>query len=102
MSGEAETGNVRIFGRGEPGGKGVGLSKIDDCRIPGVRKLKTLILSTDYYDRFVGGGGVLAGEDVRSLTAVLDDLGDGPISVRSSATNEAGFSAAGTGSVHAG
>jgi hypothetical protein len=102
MLGEAETGNVKVFGRGEPGGKGVGLSKINDCRIPGVRKLKTLILSTDYYDRFVEGGGTLAGEDLPSLAALLEDLGDGPISVRSSATNEAGFGDAGSGAVHAG
>ncbi len=97
-----ETGNVRIYGRGEPGGKGAGLSKINEAHIPGVRKLKTLILSTDFYDRFVDGGGVLAEDDLRSLASVLEDLGDGPISVRSSATNEAGFDTAGSGSVHAG
>lgn len=95
-------GDVKIFGEGELGGKGAGLVKINECSIPKAHKLRTRILTTDFYDRFRESGGKFCQDDMNTLTAVLERLGGIPISVRSSATNEAVVSRGGEGSVHAG
>lgn len=95
-------GDVEIYGRGELGGKGAGLVKINDCRIPGARKLRTRILTTAFFDRFVEAGGRLGDEELNAVASILKNSGNVPISVRSSATNEACVSEEGGGSVHAG
>ena len=59
-----EIGDVKIFGKGLLGGKGAGLVKINECNIPKVHKLKTLILTTSYYDRFLNLGGKFGNEEL--------------------------------------
>ncbi len=95
-------GDVKIFGDGSLGGKGAGLVKINELSIPHVHKLTTRILTTSYYDRFCERGGKFCKEDVITITNVLEEFGAIPISVRSSATNEACISIGGEVSVHAG
>lgn len=95
-------GEVKIFGKGSLGGKGAGLVKINECNIPEVHKLKTLIITTSYYDRFLDLGGSFGNEELKTISTILEEFEKIPISVRSSATNEACVSADGKGSVHAG
>jgi hypothetical protein len=97
-----KVGDVKIFGLGELGGKGAGLVKINECSIPKAHKLRTRILTTAFYDGFRSLGGRFGREDLNSIAAILEGLGGIPISVRSSATNEAIISSGGKGSVHAG
>jgi hypothetical protein len=97
-----EHGNVKTFGSGAVGGKGEGLILIDECPIPRAYKLKTWILTTSFYDRFLERGGRLADEDEAAAAAILEEIGDFPIGVRSSATNEAITNKAGFGPIHAG
>ncbi|UCE07448.1 MAG: hypothetical protein JSW07_05285, partial [bacterium] len=95
-------GDVKIYGKGLLGGKGAGLVKINECKIPRAHKLRTRVLSTIFYDRFLDNGGKFEDEELTSISTILNELGDIPISVRSSATNEACVSPEGGGSVHAG
>jgi len=95
-------GDVTIYGDGSPGGKGLGLSRINECPIPKVSKLKTRILSTMFYDRYLERGGQFGKEESAILSSIVQELGDIPIGVRSSATNEASRSAEGTILIHAG
>ena len=95
-------GNVKVFGSGSVGGKGEGLIQIDECPLPRACKLRTWILTTDFYDRFLECGGRLADEDLAVAAGILEEIGDTPIAVRSSATNEAVISEKGFGPVHAG
>ncbi len=95
-------GSIKIFGDGSPGGKGIGLVRIDECSLPGTEKLKTWILATAFYERFMDRGGRFRPEEIDALISILDELGDIPIGVRSSATNEAGTSGEGMGLIHAG
>ncbi|MCK4336539.1 MAG: hypothetical protein KAX11_01260, partial [Candidatus Aminicenantes bacterium] len=95
-------GDVRIYGKGVLGGKGDGLVQINEKRIPGTHKLRTRILTTSFYERFLENEGAIPKSDQKTIASILDDLGDLPISVRSSATNEASVLAGGDKSVHAG
>jgi hypothetical protein len=95
-------GDVKIFGSGSLGGKGAGLVTINECDIPQTKKLKTRILSTIFYDRFRKEGGKLKAEDLNLLDVILKELGDIPLGVRSSATNEACAAPEQIGPVHAG
>jgi len=95
-------GNVKVYGDGSPGGKGIGLIMINECPIPQAEKIGTRILSTSFYDRFIEGGGALADEDQEVIRTVVEELGDGPIGVRSSATDEAGGEEGGRSHLHAG
>ncbi len=95
-------GDVKAYGDGSLGGKGTGLARINECRIPNTEKIQTRILTTSFFDTFVENDGVF-GEDERSvIISILRELGDGPIGVRSSATNESGLSTDKEDLVHAG
>jgi hypothetical protein len=95
-------GDVKIFGSGSPGGKGAGLIKIDEISLPKTRKLKTWILTTSHFDRFLDEERRLGEETRRIVASVLEELGDAPLGIRSSATNEAASEAGRSGPVHAG
>jgi len=97
-----KTGDVRVFGSGKPGGKGAGLIKTNEIILPKVGKLKTRILATDFYDRYLENSCKLGEEDLLVVTSILDELGEIPLGIRSSATNEAGRTTSGIGPVHAG
>ena len=95
-------GDVKIYGGGHPGGKGAGLVKINECSINKAHKLRTRILTTTFYDRFLELDGRLGPDELETISSILHKLEGMPISVRSSATNEAWVGPAGKGSVHAG
>lgn len=95
-------GDVRIYGRGALGGKGDGLVKINECNIPGAHKLRTRVLTTNFFDRFLDHGGRFCEEELAPIRDILEQIGHIPISVRSSATNEACVVPGASGSVHAG
>lgn len=97
-----KVGDVKIYGRGSLGGKGDGLVKINECSIPNAHKLRTRVLTTNFYDRFLEHDGTFIEEELAPIRAILEKIGNIPISVRSSATNEAWVSPGGQGSVHAG
>ena len=94
--------DVKIFGKGSLGGKGEGLVQINESHIPQTRKIKTRILTTTFFDKFRKEGGKYEAEELNVLDAVLKEMGDVPIGVRSSATNEARVSPKMIGPVHAG
>jgi len=93
---------VRPYGRGSIGGKGAGLARISACGLPRTASLPTHVLTTDFYDRYLDGGRRIPPEDLDVVRSVLATLGESPIGVRSSATNEAGVASGGTWAVHAG
>lgn len=95
-------GDVKIYGNGLLGGKGDGLVKINECHFLKAQKLRTRVLTTVFYDRFLEHGGKLEDEELAPVVSILEEVGESPISVRSSATNEGWVAADGTGSVHAG
>ncbi|MBS3819495.1 hypothetical protein KGY73_08345 [bacterium] len=97
-----KVGDVKIYGEGLLGGKGEGLVKINECKIPQAHKLRTRILTTNFYDRFLEQGRTFGDEEQNTFAQILERLGKIPISVRSSATNEACISAGGRDTVHAG
>jgi len=95
-------GDVRVYGSGAPGGKGAGLIRISEIALPKVGKLKTRILATDFYDRYLENNRMLGDQELLRVNSIIDELGEFPLGIRSSATNEAGRSTAGIGPVHAG
>ncbi len=97
-----KTGEVKIYGKGSLGGKGTGLVKINESPIPHTHRLRTRILATTYFDSFVDNGGKLDEKNFIIFTSILKELGNIPISVRSSATDEGGLSPRGVGPIHAG
>ncbi|MBN1221796.1 MAG: hypothetical protein JXB23_01015 [Candidatus Aminicenantes bacterium] len=97
-----KVGDVKIYGKGDLGGKGSGLVKINERSIPNVHKLRTRILTTVFYDRFFEEDGRFGKEDLETFASILKKLENIPISVRSSATNEAYADPGGDFSVHAG
>lgn len=97
-----KTGDVKIFGKGSLGGKGTGLVQINECNIPQTEKLKTRILTTSFFDKFRKSEGRFETEELDVLDAILRELEDVAIGVRSSATNEACITPARIGPVHAG
>ena len=97
-----KTGNVKIFGKGELGGKGAGLVKINESPVPHAHRLRTQILTTTYFDHFINDGKKIDKNKFNVLVSILEELGDIPISVRSSATDEGGVSPKGIGPIHAG
>ncbi len=92
----------RIYGEGRIGGKGEGLVAINESDIPSVAKLPTHILATGFYDRYLERSRALGEEEDLLLDAILHSLGNGPIGVRSSATDEGGVQAGGGWSIRAG
>jgi hypothetical protein len=97
-----KTGEVKIYGKGELGGKGAGLVKINENPIPHAHRLRTQILTTTYFDHFINDGKRLDEKKFEIFDSILKELGDIPISVRSSATDEGGTSPKGIGPIHAG
>ncbi len=97
-----KTGEVKIFGNGSLGGKGIGLAKINENPIPYAHRLRTRILTTTYFDSYVSNRRNLDKKKFSILTSILEELGNIPISVRSSATDEGGISPKGVGPIHAG
>lgn len=97
-----KVGDVKIYGLGELGGKGSGLVLINRHTIPHAHKLRTRILTTVFYDRFLSLSGKFSRQDLTTISNILEKLGSIPISVRSSATNEAVLVPGGESSVHAG
>jgi hypothetical protein len=95
-------GDVEVFGSGTPGGKGTGLIRINEISIAQVGKLSTRILATDFYDRYLENENRLREEDRAAVLSILEGLGDVPLGVRSSATDEAGLAAGAVSPVHAG
>ncbi|MBN1155492.1 hypothetical protein JXB12_11290 [candidate division KSB1 bacterium] len=95
-------GDVIIYGNGSPGGKGSGLVKINQCKPLRSSKLKTRVLSTTFYDRFLTNRGRFGDEELSIIGKILDSFGSIPVSVRSSATNEAVIGTNGNETVHAG
>jgi hypothetical protein len=91
-----------IYGSGSPGGKGTGLVTVNECDLPRARKLLTHILATSFYDRYIDRGNTLGDEEIAVLGSILDELGDVPIGVRSSATNEGAAQNRKTWAIHAG
>ena len=97
-----QTGEVKVYGSGAPGGKGAGLIRMSDISLPKVGKLRTRILSTDFFDKYQENGSRLGDEALSAVATILGELGDIPLGIRSSATNEAGRTGTGIGPVHAG
>ncbi|MDH4270624.1 MAG: hypothetical protein OEW18_01470 [Candidatus Aminicenantes bacterium] len=95
-------GDVKVHGSGAPGGKGAGLIRINEISIAKVGKLRTRILATDFYDRYLENNNQLGEEDRAAVISILEELGEIPLGIRSSATNEARRAPAGVGPVHAG
>jgi len=93
---------VRVYGDGLLGGKGAGLVRINECDLPRANKLPTSILATDFFDRYLECGRRFGPEELAVFRSIHQAAGDGPIGVRSSATNEGGVSEAGTWAIHAG
>jgi hypothetical protein len=95
-------GVIKVYGAGSPGGKGAGLIEVSAMQLPRVSPLKTAILATDFYDRYLTSAGELPAVDREVVTAILDEMGETPLGVRSSATSEAGRAGVGPSPVHAG
>ncbi len=93
---------VRVYGEGSLGGKGEGLVVINDCDIPSVEKLPTHILATGFYDRYTERDRTFGEEENDVLDTILHSLGNGPIGVRSSATDEGGVPTGSDWSIRAG
>jgi hypothetical protein len=98
----ASSHEVTVHGQGALGGKGIGLVRINDCDLPAANKLPTHILATGFYDRYVEQSHVLGSELLDALTSILEQLGDTPMGVRSSATNESGIADHEAWAIHAG
>jgi hypothetical protein len=96
------TGEIKIYGKGSLGGKGAGLVKINESPIPHAHRLRTQILTTTYFDNFIDTDKKLDEKKFDILNSILNELGEIPISVRSSATDEGGVSPTGVGPIHAG
>ena len=67
-------GDVKIYGKGLLGGKGYGLVKINETNIPQAHKLRTRILSTVFYDRFLSRKGRFRKQDMDTFQSILEKL----------------------------
>jgi hypothetical protein len=94
--------DVKVFGGGSIGGKGAGLVQINELPLPRATRLTTWILTTDFYERYLERDRKLGDEELRVIREILAELGDMPLGVRSSATDESAVSTEGCISVHAG
>ena len=95
-------GVIKIYGTGSPGGKGAGLIEVSEISPPRVSPLKTAVLATDFFDRYLDGQGEFCGGDRAVVASILEEMGDLPLGIRSSATSEAGGETAAPSSIHAG
>jgi len=97
-----KAGNVKIYGKGHLGGKGTGLVRINEISVPQAHRLRTQILTTTFFDSFIDRAAKFDDVQTSPLDSILKELGNIPISVRSSATDEGWISPRGEGTVHAG
>ena len=97
-----KAGDIKIYGTGSPGGKGAGLIEVNEIPMPRVSPLKTIILATDFYDRYLENDKQFPGDDLAVIGSILEEMGTLPLGIRSSATSEAGGAATVPGPVHAG
>jgi hypothetical protein len=97
-----KSGDFIIFGDGSLGGKGAGLVRLNELDFPQTKKLKTRILSTTFFDRFRTQGGEFGSDEHEVIDSILKEMGDSPLGVRSSATDESSFFPDRIGPVHAG
>lgn len=95
-------GDVKIYGSGSPGGKGAGLVEVGEISLPKVSRLKTRILATSFYDRFLDNDQRLGEEELSVISSILEEFPEVPLGIRSSATNEAGQPAGSISPIHAG
>ncbi len=102
ISSVRQVSEVTIYGQGEPGGKGAGLIRINECDLPRANRIPTRVLATDFYDRYRELGRSFGPQDLELIRSILLNLGDAPIGVRSSATNEAGIATHTAWAIHAG
>jgi len=93
---------VKLYGRGSPGGKGEGLIRVNECDLPGASKLPTHILATSFFNRYLDRGCDIVEAERSVFASIFHEMGDLPIGVRSSATNEAGMLDRRSAAVHAG
>ena len=93
---------ARVYGPGSPGGKGHGLVTVNECDLPRANKLPTHILATAFYDRYIDRGGALGDEELSVIASIFEGIGDIPIGVRSSATNEGAAQNQKSWAIHAG
>lgn len=93
---------VTVHGAGDLGGKASGLAALNSWDLPGTARLPTHVLATGFYNAYLERGGV-AGAGIEPVAAaILEAIGDRPIGVRSSATNESGGEGQGRRAIHAG
>lgn len=90
------------YGSGSLGGKGSGLVCLNEWRLPQSAPLQCHILTTDFFDRYVERNRSFEGADDKAVASALEQLGDVPVGVRSSATNESGVESRDGWEVHAG
>jgi hypothetical protein len=94
--------DVKAYGSGSIGGKGDGLAKLNQLSFSKVSRLRTHILSTEFFDRFLERGRTLGPEEMKIIAAVLNESTEVPLGIRSSATDESGLASSGRGPIHAG
>ncbi len=94
--------DVILYGKGSLGGKGEGLVIISECDIPQTKQLEIRILTTDFFDIFSKKECEFGDDELNVLDAILKEMSDVPLGVRSSATNEACTIPERIGPVHAG
>jgi hypothetical protein len=85
--------SVKTYGTGCLGGKGTGLVQISQMSIPRVSRLRTHILTTSFFDRFLANDQRLGEEEQEAVLTILGELAKAPLGIRSSATNEAAMTA---------
>jgi hypothetical protein len=71
-------------GSGAIGGKAEGLVEVDQMKLPGVRRLRSEIFTTDFYDRFRDSGDKLDAGCIEYLRGVHNTFACNPIGVRAS------------------
>ena len=71
-----KVGDVKIYGNGQLGGKGAGLVRINECNIPTTHKLRTRVLSTTFFDRFLEGNHQFGAEEIALIRSILEKAGD--------------------------
>jgi hypothetical protein len=94
--------DVIVYGPGELGGKASGLAALNGWDLPGTARLPTHVLATGFYDRYLESGREVGESLERVAGAILESIGDRPIGVRSSATDESGIEGRSTFAIHAG
>ena len=97
-----ESRDASVYGRGALGGKGAGLVEVNGWSLPRTVRLPTHVLATDFYDRYQERDRTIGRDDERVIAGILEQVGDRPVGVRSSATNEAGTACKGSWAIHAG